>query len=70
MSSKKFNLVAADMGYGHQRAAYPLMDFGGGEIITINDYPGIADWEKKYWIGSLRNYEQVSRLKKIPLFYI
>lgn len=64
---KKINLVAADMGYGHQRAAYPLMGMSAGEIITINDYPGIADWEKNYWIKSLRSYEQVSRLKKIPL---
>ncbi|MFA5109696.1 MAG: hypothetical protein WC458_04115 [Patescibacteria group bacterium] len=65
---KKINLIAADMGYGHQRAAYPLMDLSGGEIITINDYEGIPDWEKKYWINSLRSYENVSRLKKIPLF--
>ena len=67
MPIKKINLVAADMGYGHQRAAYPLMDMGGGEIITINDYSGIADWEKEYWVKSLRSYERVSRLKKIPL---
>lgn len=67
MLMKKINLVAADMGYGHQRAAYPLMDMSAGEIITINDYPGIADWEKEYWIKSLRSYERVSRLKKIPL---
>jgi len=67
MSTKRINLVAADMGYGHQRAAYPLMDLSAGEIITINDYPGIADWEKKYWVNSLNSYEQVSRFKKIPL---
>jgi len=67
MSEKKINLVAADMGYGHQRAAYPLLDMSGGEIITINDYPGIADWEKEYWINSLKSYEHISRLKKIPL---
>lgn len=67
MSTKKINLVAADMGYGHQRAAYPLMDLSAGEIITINDYPGIAEWEKKYWVNSLKSYEKVSRLKKIPL---
>lgn len=63
---KKINLVAADMGYGHQRAAYPLLDLGGGEIITLNNYRGIPDWEKKYWINSLRSYERLSRLKKIP----
>lgn len=64
---KKINLVAADMGYGHQRAAYPLLDLGGGEVITINNYEGIAEWEKEYWVNSLRSYEKISRLKKVPL---
>jgi len=54
------------MGYGHQRAAYPLMNLSAGEIITINNYEGIPDWEKKYWFNSLRSYERISRLKKVP----
>lgn len=66
-SVKKINLVAADMGYGHQRAAYPLLELGGGEIITINDYDGIPEWEKEYWVNSVRSYDRLSRLKKIPL---
>ncbi|MFZ2310104.1 MAG: hypothetical protein WAW11_01005 [Patescibacteria group bacterium] len=66
--TKKINLVAADMGYGHQRAAYPLMDIAlDNTIVTINNYDGVPDWEKKYWINSLKSYEQISRLKKIPL---
>lgn len=68
MANKKINLVAADMGYGHQRAAYPLLDLSNNEIITINNYPGIPEWEKNYWIKSLRSYEQISRLKKVPVF--
>jgi len=68
MATKKIHLVAADMGYGHQRAAYPLLGLSAGEVITINDYRGIPDWEKKYWINSLRSYEKISRLNKIPLF--
>ncbi|MFA6514106.1 MAG: hypothetical protein WCT50_02320 [Patescibacteria group bacterium] len=67
MSIKKINLVAADMGYGHQRAAYPLMDLGGGDVLTINDYKDIPSWEKKYWLNLLRSYEQISRFKKIPV---
>lgn len=67
MAIKKINLVAANMGYGHQRAAYPLLDLSQGEIITLNNYEGIPDWEKKYWINSLRSYERISRFKKIPL---
>ena len=67
MMQKKINLIAADMGYGHQRAAYPLLELGGGEIITINNYKGIPDWEKKYWINNLGAYEKISRFKKIPI---
>jgi hypothetical protein len=64
---KKINLVAADMGYGHQRAAYPLFDLSGREIITANNYPGILEWEVNYWQNSLNAYEKISRLKKIPI---
>ena len=67
MNNKKIHLVAADMGYGHQRAAYPLLDLSGGEIITLNNYEGIPDWEKNYWLKSLKSYEQVSRFKKVPV---
>lgn len=64
---KKINLVSANMGYGHQRAAYPLLHLSNNEIITINDYAGIPEWEKKYWIKNLETYEKVSRFKKVPL---
>lgn len=66
-SGKMINLIAANMGYGHQRAAYPLLSLGANQIITINDYPEMEDWERKYWLNSLRSYEQISRFKKIPL---
>lgn len=68
INDKKISLVAADMGYGHQRAAYPLLSLGGGEIVTMNNYPGIPSWESSYWIKSLKSYERISRLKKVPLF--
>ncbi len=67
MKTKKINLVVADMGYGHQRAAYPLLDLSAGEIINVNNYPEIPEWEKKYWLNSLKSYEKISRFKKIPL---
>ena len=38
MDNNKFYLVAADMGYGHQRAAYPLLEMSQGGIINLNDY--------------------------------
>lgn len=64
---KKINLVVADMGYGHQRAAYPLMGLSGGEVITTNNYRGIPEWEKNFWINNLETYEKISRFKKIPV---
>lgn len=68
MINSQINLIAADMGYGHQRAAYPLLDLAAdNKIITINDYEGIPSWEKKYWESSLKSYEYISRLKKIPI---
>ncbi len=68
MNIAKINLVAADMGYGHQRAAYPLMDIAlDNKIISINSYEDIPLWEKKYWENSLKSYEKISRLKKIPV---
>jgi len=35
-------VVAVNMGYGHQRAAYPLKSLAyKGKIICANDYEGI-----------------------------
>lgn len=68
MNNEKINLVAADMGYGHFRAAYPLIDIAlGNKIVSINNYEGAPDWEKRYWEKSLKSYEKISRLKKIPI---
>jgi hypothetical protein len=67
MALKTINLVAVDMGYGHKRAAYPLLNLSGGEIISINDYPDIPAWEREYWVKSLSSYEGFSRLKKVPI---
>lgn len=67
MSKKLINLLAADMGYGHQRPAHALRHLSGGEVFIVNDYKGIEDWEKKYWVNTQSSYEKISRLKKIPL---
>lgn len=67
MNEKRINLVSANMGYGHQRAAYPLLHLSNKEIITINDYDGIPEWERNYWIKNLETYEKISRFKKVPL---
>ncbi|MDD2681121.1 MAG: hypothetical protein PHE20_03430 [Patescibacteria group bacterium] len=66
-SYNKIHLVAADMGYGHQRAIYPLIEHSLDGPINLNDYLEIEDWEKKYWLNSKRAYEKISYFKKVPL---
>ncbi|MCF7820320.1 MAG: hypothetical protein K9M44_02515 [Candidatus Pacebacteria bacterium] len=63
----KFHLIAVDMGYGHQRAAYPLISFSSDGIVTANNYKGIDPKERKSWQGNKKGYELVSYFKKLPL---
>ncbi len=67
MSKKdKFYLVSVNMGYGHQRAAYPLVEMSEGGLITANNYPGASAKEKKIWQKDRANYEAISQFKKVP----
>lgn len=70
----KFNIgekawvVAVDMGYGHQRTAYPLKDIAfGGRVINANHYEGIPPKDKKFWHTSKSIYEFFSRFRRIPI---
>src|SRR4030042_3260453 len=58
---KKAWVVAADMGYGHQRAAYPLKDIAYEGVINANSDKMISEQEKKVWNNSRSFYEWVSR---------
>ena len=61
-------VIAADMGYGHQRTAYPLRDIAfGGKVINANSYDGIPKKDKKFWYQTRFLYEFISRFKKIPI---
>ncbi|MFA5714829.1 MAG: hypothetical protein WC998_03755 [Candidatus Paceibacterota bacterium] len=61
-------VVSINMGYGHQRTAYPLKSFAEeGRIICANDYPGIPARDKKLWESSRVFYEFISRFKKFPV---
>ena len=69
-------VITVDMGYGHQRAVYPLDDVAacppgidqmGTSIITANTYPGIPARDKSMWEGGRSMYETVSRMKKLPI---
>ncbi len=52
------------MGYGHQRAAMPLLPLAEeGRLIIANDYDGIPDTDYRMWHSAERLYSFVSRLK-------
>jgi len=66
-NNKKAWIIAADMGYGHQRTAYPLRDIAfGNKIINANSYPGIPKKDRKFWEDTRYLYEFISRFKRIP----
>jgi len=66
--NKKAYIVDVNMGYGHQRTAYPLRDLAfEGKIINANSYQGIPEEDRKIWESSRKSYEFVSRIKRIPL---
>jgi len=56
------------MGYGHQRASYPLRHLSPtGEVISANNYGGIPKKDKRVWKSSRKFYEFISRLTALPL---
>ena len=65
--NKKMHVVAVDMGYGHQRAAYPLLGVANNGIINANHYQGISKKEEASWQEGRYWYELISRFKKVPI---
>jgi len=59
-------VIAVDMGYGHQRAAYPLKDIAFDRIINANSDKVITPKEKRQWQRFKLIYEGLSRVKSIP----
>ncbi len=55
------------MGYGHQRAAYPLRDLDHQAVLNANSYPGIPEADKTIWQRSRRVYEILTRFKSVPV---
>jgi hypothetical protein len=60
-------VIAVDMGYGHQRAAYPFRDIAYEGIITANTGAMVDPAEQKRWMTLQRLYEGVSRVNKVPV---
>lgn len=59
-------VVSVDMGYGHQRAAYPLKDIANERIITANSDKIISERERGMWHRYRMSYEFLSRLRQVP----
>lgn len=75
-STKQAYVVAVDMGYGHQRAVYPLRHLAAPLptdknrnpiVINANNYERIPKKDKAQWDGSQKMYEFISRFTNIPL---
>ncbi len=65
--NKEAWVVAVDMGYGHQRTAYPLRFLApNGKVINANNYEGILKKDKEKWESSKVFYEFVSRFRGVP----
>ncbi len=62
------HVVAVNMGYGHERAAFALRHLAPQGVVTVaNDYEGIPNRERKLWNAGRGFYEFVSRFKNVPL---
>jgi hypothetical protein len=66
-SDQKAWVVAANMGLGHQRAAYPLKDLSDGQIITAGEVKYSTLKENKLWKRMRKIYEGISQINHIPI---
>lgn len=61
-------VVAANMGYGHERPANVLRHLSAdNKIIVANSYEGIPNSDRNIWEGTRKMYERISRFKRIPV---
>src|SRR3989344_3410346 len=67
LPKRKAWVIAVDMGYGHERAAYGLRHLAEGGIIVANNYPGVPESDLKIWSNNRKIYEAISRLKPAPV---
>src|SRR5574342_503396 len=60
-------VVAVEMGYGHLRAAAPLADALGTELVQVDRAPLVDAGEERLWARLRGPYEAVSRLSQLPV---
>jgi len=66
-NEKKAWVIAVDMGYGHQRTAYPLRHLSPtNKVINANNYEGIPERDRKLWYYGRLSYEFISRFRRVP----
>ena len=66
-NEKKAWVIAVDMGYGHQRTAYPLRHLSPtNKVINANNYEGIPERDRKLWYYGRLSYEFISRFSRVP----
>lgn len=66
MNEQKAWVVSATMGYGHQRAVYPLRNISEEKILTVGYGQAATKNEEKLWKRVLGAYEFLSRAHGIP----
>ncbi len=60
-------VVAIEMGYGHLRAAAPLAERLGADVLQCDRAPLADALERREWAAARRWYEAASRLSQLPL---
>ncbi len=60
-------VVSVEMGYGHLRAARPIAEALGGEILHVDRDPLAGLEEQRLWQRVRRAYEWTSRISQIPI---
>jgi len=60
-------VVAADMGYGHQRAAHPLRPIAHHGVLVVGRNDASSPGERGLWSRLLGVYETFSRARGIPV---
>jgi len=60
-------LIAADMGYGHKRALFPLKFIAHESILITEVFKGNSLFEKFTWKSIRLLYEAISRYRELPI---
>jgi hypothetical protein len=60
-------VVAIEMGYGHLRAAAPLAERLGTELLECDRAPLADERERREWAEARRFYETTTRLSQVPV---